>query len=137
MQTLIYPMAAHLALAAMLYLLLTIVRAPSVWGIGRADDGSNPFATIERRISANLSNQFEWPVFFYVICLLLISQTVVDKTQVFLAWGFVLGRLAHSVVQIGTNNIRLRGLVFTANFLAVIGMWIVFVFQQLASSTPG
>ena len=62
---LIVPMAAHVALAAFLYVLLTVVRAPAIWGMGRAPDGSNPFARIEPRISANLSNQFEWPLFFH------------------------------------------------------------------------
>lgn len=61
--SLIMPMAAHVALAAFLYVLLTIVRAPSAWGIGRLPDGSNPWAKWEPRISANLSNQFEWPMF--------------------------------------------------------------------------
>ena len=57
---LIVPMAVHVALAAFLYVLLTLVRAPTIWGIGRRPDGSNPWARIEPRISANLSNQFEW-----------------------------------------------------------------------------
>jgi len=40
---LILPMAAHVALAALLYVLLTIARAPAVWGLGRRPDGSNPW----------------------------------------------------------------------------------------------
>lgn len=40
-----------------------------------------------------------------------------------LAWVFIGGRLLHSYVQIITGNVRLRGLVFTLNFLAVIGLW--------------
>jgi hypothetical protein len=31
----------------------------------------------------------------------------------------------HSLIQILTNNIRMRGVVFTLNFLAVIGLWLV------------
>ena len=60
---LILPMAAHVALAAFLYVLLTVARAPKIWGIGQRPDGSNPWAAVEARISANLSNQFEWPLF--------------------------------------------------------------------------
>lgn len=40
-----------------------------------------------------------------------------------LAWLFLLGRLVHGAVQILTSNVRLRGLVFTINFLAVLGLW--------------
>lgn len=120
---LLYPMAAHVALAAFLYALLTIVRAPAIWGMGRNADGSNPWATVERRISANLSNQFEWPVFFYVDCLLALQLGAVNQALLVLAWIFIAGRIAHSLVQVLTTNIRLRGMVFTVNFLAVLGMW--------------
>lgn len=122
-QLLIFPMAAHVALTAFLYVLLTVVRAPSVWGIGRLSDGTNPWAKLEPRISANLSNQFEWPVLFYAACLILLQNKEVDRLALLFAWVFVGGRLLHSYVQISTTNIRLRGLVFTLNFLAVLVLW--------------
>jgi len=121
---LILAMAAHVALAAFLYAVLTVARAPVVWGIGRRADGSNPWARLEPRVNANLSNQFEWPLFFHVACLLLI-QLEAGILAVALAWIFLTGRVLHSAVQILTNNVRLRGLVFTINFLAVLGMWVV------------
>lgn len=124
-QSLLLPMAAHVALATLLYALLTVARAPKIWGIGQRADGSNPWATIEPRISANLSNQFEWPLFFYAACLLLIQGQVQSPATLVLAWIFIGGRLIHSGVQIFTSNIRLRGLVFTINFLATLGLWVV------------
>lgn len=123
MHPLVWPMATHVALTATLYVLLTIARAPKVWGIGQRQDGSNPWAAVEPRISANLSNQFEWPVFFYAACLLLIQGAISIPAGIWLAWVFILGRLAHSYVQIMTTNVRLRGLVFTINFLATLGLW--------------
>ena len=71
-EPLILPMFMHLAWVVLLYTLLTIVRAPAVWGVGLLPDGSSPWTSVEARVSANLSNQFEWPLFFHVICLLLI-----------------------------------------------------------------
>ncbi|MBD9478736.1 MAPEG family protein [Pseudoxanthomonas sp. PXM02] len=120
--TLLLPMTAHIALAAFLYVLLTVARAPAIWGIGRRADGSNPWAKIEPRISANLSNQFEWPLFFHIACVLLMLLGT-GTTAVVFAWAFVGGRLLHSGVQVLTTNVRLRGLVFTVNFLAVLGLW--------------
>jgi hypothetical protein len=119
---LILPMTAHVALAAFLYVLLTFVRAPSIWGIGRLPDGSNPWSDLEPRISANLSNQFQWPVLFYAACLLLLQHQA-GGLALSLAWIFVGGRVLHSLVQILMTNVRLRGLVFTVNFLAVLGLW--------------
>ncbi|WP_423836687.1 MAPEG family protein [Stutzerimonas stutzeri] len=128
-------MAAHIALTSFLYVLLTIARAPKVWGIGKKADGSNPWAVVEPRISANLSNQFEWPVFFYAACILLIQNQSALAAAAWLAWIFILGRVVHSCVQILTTNVRLRGLVFTINFLATLGLWIVVIFTLEPSAT--
>ena len=130
---LILPMAAHVALAAFLYMLLTVARAPVVWRIGRAQDGTNPWADVEPRISANLSNKFEWPLFFHVACLLLLYVTP-GPGAVALAWVFVGGRMIHSGVHILTRNVRLRGVVFTINFLAVLGLWAL-VLRAAGAST--
>ena len=125
-------MAVHVALAAFLYVLLTLARAPAVWGIGRRADGSNPWSKIEPRISANLSNQFEWPLFFHVACVLLILAGDAGRLPQALAWVFIAGRVLHSLGQIPTTNVRLRGLVFTVNFLAVLGLWALVVANVLA-----
>ena len=125
MHPLVLPMAAHAGLTAFLYVVLTVARAPKIWGVGQRADGSNPWAAIEPRISANLSNQFEWPLFFHVACVLLIQAQLEAHTALVLGWIFVLGRVAHSCVQILTTNVRLRGLVFTINFLAALGLWVV------------
>jgi len=124
-------MFAHVLLTALLYVFLTVARAPSIWGVGRRPDGSNPFAKIEPRISANLSNQFEWPLLFYAGCILLHLGGTIGPLAIGLAWLFVLGRLAHSVVQICTTNVRLRGAVFTVNFLAVLGLWGIVLHQAI------
>lgn len=124
---LILPMAVHVALTAFLYGLLTIARAPKIWGVGLRSDGTNPWVIIEPRISANLSNQFEWPLFFYIASLLLIATESNSIMAVGFAWLFIAGRILHSLVQILTSNIRVRGLVFTVNFLAVLALWVLVV----------
>ncbi|AMJ98360.1 hypothetical protein AVL55_09410 [Alteromonas macleodii] len=132
MSNLITPMFMHIFLCALLYVFLTLTHAPSVWGVGKNKDGSNPFADKQPKVSANLSNQFEWPLFFHVVCALLIALgEPISNSQVFLAWVFVIGRVLHSLVQIFTDNIRLRGLVFTINFVAVLAMWLLLFIQQV------
>ena len=132
MPALILPMACHVAWTAFLYALLTIARAPAVWGIGRRADGSNPWATLEPRIAANLRNQFEWPLLFYIACVLLLQSGTATDSAIVLAWIFLGGRLLHGAVQVLTTNIRLRGLVFMVNFLAVLGLWILVVQSPVA-----
>ena len=130
MASILTPVVAHIFWCALLYALLTVARAPVVWGVGRKVDGSNPFQNIQTKISANLTNQFEWPVFFHVLCVMLyLEQSAVTSTMMLMAWAFVIGRVLHSLVQVCSNNVRIRGLVFTINFLAVIAMWILFLFK--------
>ena len=124
--SLLAPMFAHLILIVGLYAALTVARAPEVWGMGKrlAQD----FKVYEPRISANLRNQFEWPLLFYVVVLILMQQEqAIPAIQVWLAWVFVVGRGVHSLVQIATSNVRLRGVVFTVNFLAVLCMWALLI----------
>ncbi len=119
-------MLVHVSIVALLYALLTVVRAPKVWNIGANSDGSNPFAKLEPKISANLTNQFEWPVLFYAVSIILISRPELYKPiYLWFAWLFIFGRIIHSLIQIFTSNIRLRGAIFTINFIAVICMWFI------------
>lgn len=135
----LYPMLAHLCWVALLYVLLTLVRTPAVWGLGANERRLAQCASVEPRVSANLSNQFEWPLFFHLAALLgIISGVQDDAVLIGLAWTFIVGRVLHSAVQILTSNIRLRGLVFTINFLAVLGMWfwLARATQSLCASIP-
>lgn len=120
---LLYPMLFHVCWMALLYVALTVLRAPAIWGLDTRSGTIAGWAAREPRVSANLSNQFEWPLLFYVCCLLLQQAGLVDGVAIWLAWLFVAGRVVHSGVQILTSNIRLRGAVFTINFLAVLLMW--------------
>ena len=129
---LIFPMLAHVSIVALLYALLTVVRAPKVWNVGANSDGSNPFAKLELKVSANLTNQFEWPVLFYAVCIILIARPeLYQPIYLGFAWLFILGRILHSVIQVFTSNIRLRGAIFTINFIAVISMWFTLALSVL------
>ncbi len=120
------PMLVHVSIAALLYVLLTVMRAPKVWNIGANVDGSNPFAKLEPKVSANLTNQFEWPVLFYAVCIIVISRPeLYQPIYLWFSWLFIFGRIIHSAIQIFTSNIRLRGAIFTINFIAVICMWFI------------
>ncbi len=75
---------------------------------------------VPARIARNLSNQFELPVIFYALVILLLVFNRVGALDVIAAWVFVADRVAHSLVQTLTDNVPLRGQVFIINFLAVV-----------------
>lgn len=125
MSSILWPMLAHIAWVFMLYAWLTVVRTRAVkrgeidysaFLLGR--DEPLPIA----RITRNLTNQFELPVIFYALVVLLIALAKVTIFDVVAAWVFVAGRVIHTLVQTLTDNVLLRGQAFTINFLAVAAL---------------
>ena len=128
---LLYPMLAHVLLVLCLYALLTLFRAPVVWGLASKSNRIQSWKTLESRVSANLSNQFEWPMMFHAVSVLLMSKyPLVSSVCLWAAWVFVGGRVLHSWVQVCTGNVRLRGVIFTINFVAVLVMWFLLFLQM-------
>ena len=122
MASILWPMLAQIGLTFFLYAWLTYARWRAVED-GLADYSAFEFGRGEpphvARITRNLANQFELPVIFYAMIVLLIVIDDVRLTDVIAAWIFFFGRLAHALVQTLTDNVVLRGRVFMINFLAV------------------
>jgi hypothetical protein len=122
MSSLLWPMLAHIGLTFGLYVWLTMARAGAVkrgeveyaaFVLGREE----PRAVA--RITRNLANQFELPVLFYAVVVLLVALGRVTAIDVAAAWVFVVGRIVHTLVQTLSDDVRLRGRVFVINFLAI------------------
>ena len=123
--SILWPMLAHMAWVVLLYVWLTVARWQAVQR-GEVDYSSFEFNREEppavARIRLNLANQFELPVLFYALVVLLIAIGKVTMFDVVAAWVFVAGRVIHTLVQTLTDNVPLRGNVFMINFLAVMAL---------------
>jgi hypothetical protein len=75
-----------------------------------------------RQAANNFSNQFETPVLFYVLAIMAIHVGATGWLMATLAWLFVATRMVHAWVHIGSNDLRLRPLVFLVGCLALIAM---------------
>lgn len=126
---LMYIMFVHVCWTFILYVALTVLRAPKAWNLDTKTGKVNSLAVYEPKVSDNLSNQFEWPLLFYVCCILIILFDVFDFYQLLFASLFIGGRFLHSLIHILTNNIRLRGAVFTINFISVFLMWLRLIYS--------
>ena len=123
--SILWPMLAHIGWVSMLYVWLTVARQRAVRS---GQIGSSCFVLgrdepLEvARITRNLANQFELPLIFYALVVLLVALGQVTRLDLIAAWVFVAGRIAHTLVQTLTDNVPLRGQVFTINFLAVLAL---------------
>jgi hypothetical protein len=125
MNSILWPMLAHIAWVVLLYAWLTAARWQAVQR-GEVSYSSFEFNREEppavARIRLNLANQFELPAIFYALVVLLIALGKVALFDVIAAWVFVAGRVIHTLVQTLTDNVPLRGNVFMINFLAVMAL---------------
>lgn len=124
-QWFLLPFFAHFAMVVGLYCWLTIERVGAV--IRRQTQfsdyvglGGDPERAM--RVSRNLSNQFELPIWGLFAALFLFSQNAIGPIDIGLAWLFLGGRILHTLVQTLTRNVPLRGVVFALNFVAVMGL---------------
>ena len=118
-------MLGHLLWCALLYAGLTLLRAPKIWGLFSHIHFSSDY---EPKLTANLKNQFEWPLFFHIGGLLLVLNGF-TSFEFWMGILFLFGRVVHTCVHVFCSSVRLRGVVFTINFLAVIVLWISMTFR--------
>ena len=123
LDSILWPMLAHIGLTFFLYAWLTFARTKAV------QSGETEYACFVlgrdeplhvARITRNLANQFELPVVFYALVVALLAVGRITWIDLAAAWVFVAGRLIHTLVQTLTDNVPLRGRVFLINFLAVV-----------------
>ncbi|MDX1678977.1 MAPEG family protein [Arsukibacterium sp.] len=74
--------------------------------------------------SRNFDNQFQMPMLYLFSVLFCLQFGLVDLTFVIMGTVFVALRYWHTVVHIGSNNVRLRFRVFLLGCLALWLIWI-------------
>jgi hypothetical protein len=83
------------------------------------------------RVEQNYSNQFELPVLFYAVVLLLYVSHSANIYQLCLLWGFVLSRVVHSLIHIRLNRLLWRRNSFTVGFFLLLASWILLLIQLI------
>ncbi len=78
-------------------------------------------------------NQLELPVLFYVlVAFILITRTTSD-VFVFLAWAFVIARLVHAFIHVGSNRVDRRFYAMVLSAAILIAMWVIFAVRVIAA----
>lgn len=122
----IWPMIAHAALVFILYFLLSARRVGAVRD-GRAtaaqfrENREEPAESLPVRNS--LANQFELPVLFYAVSILLYLVDADNAVTVAGGWLFVALRYAHAYVHVTSNRLRYRRPLFIAGLVVVMLLW--------------
>lgn len=82
----------------------------------------------------SLANQFELPLLFYVLTILVWVTRHAGPVFVVLAWLFVLLRLAHAYVHVTSNVVRVRGPLFGAGAVVLAAMWVIYIAEVFSGT---
>lgn len=85
----------------------------------------------DTRLSDNYNHLFELPVLFYTLCVLAIACQHISNWLVYAAWGFVLSRVVHSIIQCTYNKVMHRFTVFVFGIFLIASMWVGFILSYL------
>jgi len=84
-------------------------------------------------ISDNFSNQFETPVAFYALVIILYVTGMANTTNLVMGSAFVALRYLHSFIHCGYNNVIHRFYVFIAGTVLLWVLWLLFAIELMRS----
>lgn len=121
-----WPLLAHAFLVFCLYALLVVrraavVRSGKVERIAFRDNLAEPEES--RVVNRAIANQFELPVLFYAVSILLFITEADNLVAVVLAWVFVGARYLQVIMHV-TGVLPLRRLSFMLGFASLFLMWV-------------
>jgi hypothetical protein len=125
---LVYPMAAMVLLTAVILVLLYRARVAAIRaGLVEIEyfrhhlGAREPEASF--RYSRHFTNLFETPVLFYAGCLGAMVAGVATTAMVVLAWSYVAVRIAHAIIHLQANRLRLRRNAYALGWLVLLAIW--------------
>jgi hypothetical protein len=92
------------------------------------------WSTRATQVAYSFSNQFELPVLFYVLTILVYVTRQASVIFVILAWVFVIFRLLHAYVHVTSNVVRLRGSLYGIAALALVVNWVIYIIEVLTGT---
>ena len=131
-----YPIIFQITLTILLFILLA-VRKSNALKSGLVDESRRALfedAWPDDVIAVNncIRNQFEAPVLFYVLSMLLFALNAVSAVTLAIAWLFVVSRFAHAYVHTGSNYVPVRKRLFMVGVLLIA---ILTVMVSIATGT--
>ncbi len=118
------PVVIQIVLTFWLYIYLAIAksRASKLGQVNEERRGLHDDAWPDSVLQINncIRNQFEVPVLFYVLTVLLWLTNSITVYIHALAWMFVLSRIFHASIHVGSNYVPLRRKVFMVGCLLLM-----------------
>jgi hypothetical protein len=127
--TLVYPMAAMVLLTALVLLRMVAGRFDAV---KRGAVDARFYKTLQgeagepreaAQYTRHFINLFESPVLFYAVCIAAMVAGQESRAMIWLAWAYVICRIIHAFIHLGSNRIPPRMAAYGASWIVLLAMW--------------
>lgn len=138
--TMIYPMAAMVFYIFGIGIMTFMVRKKAVsskavnfkyFRVYDVTSGAPPEFLI--RVGRHYDNQMQLPLLFLITCLACMFHGLNGWITVSLAWAFVVSRMLHSFILLGSNNVLYRAQAYALGWILIVVLWIIIVTQGLSA----
>ena len=139
-QHIFFPMLAQIGLTLGMYITLALRKSKALKANAlnikdaALDNKAWPDSVV--KVSNNIANQFESPVLFYALCLILFAINGVTLLSVALAWAFIALRYLHARIHIGSNHVPKRLWVFVMSQAVLLSMTALAGWQLITLTSP-
>lgn len=129
------PVVIQISLVFSLYIYLAITKSRAIKA-GLVDeqrralhDDAWPDSVL--KVNNCIRNQFEVPVIFYILVMLLWLTQSINIVMHSLAWIFIGSRIFHAIIHVGSNYVPMRRRVFMFGCLILIIMTLYLAYSIL------
>jgi hypothetical protein len=118
------PLIAQLLLTLVLYVALAVAKAKSLKDgtvdLNRRALYEDAWPQSVQKINNSIKNQFQLPVLFYVVVMMLYELGQAHILVQAISWLFVASRVAHALIHTGSNYVPARRAVFTFGSVVLV-----------------
>ena len=128
MTSLLTPVLALIVLTLVVWVWMYVTRIPAMQKAGiKPQDAMSPgslnaLPASVRQVADNYNHLLEQPTIFYAIVFYIVLAGHTDSMHVALAWGYVVLRVVHTLIQCTVNVVTARFAVFTLSTLILMLM---------------
>ena len=73
-------------------------------------------------------NQFEVPTLFFPVGVMHFALGMANGLTLGLMWLFVVSRMLHTFIHLGSNKVRIRMIFFTISWIMILALWLQIIF---------
>ncbi len=118
------PLLVQVMLTVAMYFVLAVVKTQAIKAklVDNARRALHEDAWPEsvQKINNNIRNQFQLPVLFYVLVIVLYLLGAAGTLALWAAWVFVVSRIVHALIHAGPNIVPLRFLAFLVGLISLL-----------------